>query len=201
MPGLRAGGADPGVCVAVTNRVTGRRHPPRADALGALFALLCSLCAAAETAVPPFSLTPPPALRGPQAATTLFGATYTWLPARYEHATRLMITTMPAAAVRAELGAITTAQCLQMFVDELRASHSDFFVVAMKEPLALGDIELARYRWNGRRDGRDMTGVLACGELAGYYYVVHYVDELAAALETFPAIRASLGTLVPTGTP
>ena len=71
------------------------------------------------------------------------------------------------------------------------------FVVTTARPLAVGLAEFLRFRWTGDKSGKAMTGVLSCGELNGYYYVVHFVDELRAATRTFPAVRTSLKTLAP----
>ena len=79
------------------------------------------------------------------------------------------------------------------------ASHEGFFVVTMARPLAVGPAEFLRFRWIGDKSGKAMTGVLSCGDLNGYYYVLHFVDELRAATRSFPAIRASLKTLAPRG--
>lgn len=171
--------------------------------LACVAALLCLPTGAAFAAATsaPFALEPPAFLRGPQVATSLMGATYTYLPLRFDADTRLMITTMPSAEIRRRFGTLTELQCIQLFLGELRATHERFFVVAMNEPLTLGPITVPRFRWNGVHAGRPMTGVLSCGELADRYYVVHFVDALANAVQTFPAIRTSLKTLVPVATP
>lgn len=154
---------------------------------------LMMLTASAATA--PFKFEPPPFLNGPQVSQSLMGTTYAYIAATSRGSTRLMITTMPAQEIRTRFGVLTDLQCLNMFLGELRSTHERFFVVAMNQPLAVGPAKLLRFRWNGMKSSVLMTGVLSCGELDGYYYVVHFVDELAAALRSFPAIRTSLKTL------
>ncbi len=194
MTGLRIGVAESRVSVASARPVW--RGPLPLLRVAALLGTLANAALAAAP-TPPFELVPPVTLRGPHIATSLMGTTYTYLPPGFKTATRLMITTMPAAAIRQRLGELSDVQCIQLFLAELRATHERFFVVAMREPLALGPVALTRYRWNGDSAGRAMTGVLACGRVGSDYYVIHFADTLATAMRTFPAIRASLKTMRP----
>lgn len=146
---------------------------------------------------PPFSLDPPPGLRAAPVARAASGNTYTWLPADLSQPTRLMLTIMPASEVRARLGEFRPAQCLRLFLDELRHDHAHFFAVEQSAPLTLGEARLARVRWTGDRHGRELTGVLACGAEQDHYYVVHYVDALARAPRSFVEIRAALASFTP----
>ena len=153
---------------------------------------------AATTALPaPFELTPPSGLRAAPVARSASGNTYAYLPADLSRPLRLMVTAMPAGEIRARLGALSEAQCIRLFLDELRKDHRHFFAIDMASPLEIGPAAFQRVRWTGDKGGRTLTGVLSCGELNGHYYVVNYVDALAGATASFPAIRASLKALQP----
>lgn len=155
--------------------------------------LLSGAAAQAIEPAPPFTFTPPGFLRGPHVARALLGTTYAYTAAL--GAAQLLITTVPAATMRAQVGKLSPLQCIQLFAQEIEAGHRGFFGVMMTRPLALGAQELLRYRWYGDKGGRSLTGVLSCGELDGRYFIVHFVDELGAATRSFPAIRASLRAL------
>jgi hypothetical protein len=178
--------------------VTMRRVLRRASSwrLGVL-----SLLSAAVWAAPgvdaPFTLTPPAALHAAPVARAASGNTYAYLPADLQQPVRLMITAMPAAEIRHRLGALSDAQCIHLFLDELRKDHDHFFAIDMSSPLTVGEASFRRVRWTGDKGGRSLTGVLSCGELDGYYYVVHFADAIAGATTSFPAIRASLKSLRP----
>lgn len=161
--------------------------------------LLLCLCVqpCALQAAPPFALEPPPFLTGPQVAQTLMGATYTYLPATPGAATRLMLTTMSVQRVARELGKLTDIQCANLFMEELRNTYQNFFVLSMRRPLRFSDREFIQFRWTGEKDRRTLTGVLSCGALNGHYYVVHFADHLMRATASFPPIRSSLRRLVP----
>ncbi len=146
----------------------------------------------------PFTLTAPADLQAAPVARAASGNTYAYLPADLTKPQRLMITTMPAGEIRHRLGPLSDAQCIRLFLDELRRDHQHFFAVDMSSPLAVGTASFRRVRWTGDKGGHALTGVLSCGELAGYYYVVHYVDTIDRAIGSFPAIRASLQSLRPT---
>jgi hypothetical protein len=161
----------------------------------ALLFALSAMMLTVSAAPAPFRLEPPPFLTGPQVSKSLMGTTYAYTSATGRGSTRLMITTMPAKEIRTRFGALTDLQCLNMFLGELRSTHERFFVVAMNQPLTVGPAQLLRFRWNGMKSSVLMTGVLSCGELNGYYYVVHFVDEVGSAVRSFPAIRSSLRTL------
>jgi hypothetical protein len=161
--------------------------------VGLWLSLLVATAHAADDA--PFTLTPPPGLRAAPVARAASGNTYAWLPANLKQPLRLMITTMPSGEIRHRLGALSDSQCIRLFLDEIRREHQQFFAVDMGTPLAVGASELRRVRWTGNRNGRTLTGVLSCGEMHGYYYVVHYTDAIEHATESFPAIRASLKSL------
>lgn len=163
--------------------------------LACLLVMFAPGLAPAEEA--PFSLAPPPGLRAAPVARAASGNTYTWLPADLSEPTRLMLTIMPASEVRARLGEFRPAQCLRLFLDELRHDHAHFFAVEQPTPLALGAARLARVRWTGDKAGRELTGVLACGALDENFYVVHYVDTLARAPRSFVEIRAALTGFTP----
>lgn len=145
----------------------------------------------------PFTLTPPADLQAAPVARAASGNTYAYLPADLKQALRLMITAMPAGEIRHRLGPLSDAQCIRLFLDELRKDHQHFFAVDMTAPLAVGAASFRRVRWTGDKGGRALTGVLSCGELAGNYYVVHYTDTIDRASSSFPAIRASLQSLTP----
>lgn len=157
-----------------------------------LWLLTCAATRAAETP-PPFAFAPPDFLHGPQVARAQLGTTYAYTGA--PGAAQLLITTIPAATLRARVGGLSPLQCIQLFAQEIAAGHGGFFGVMMTQPLAVGAQQLLRYRWHGDKDGRSFTGVLSCGELDGRFFVVHFVDELRAATRSFPAIRASLRAL------
>ena len=152
---------------------------------------------AAQNAAAPFTMPQPAFMSGPTVEKTLMGTTYAYAAESAGAELRLMITTMRAAEIRTRFGNMTDVQCINLFMDELKKSHERFFVVAMNRPLAVGPAEFLRFRWTGYKARKAITGVLSCGELAGDYYVVHFVDELKAATGSFPAIRASLKNLRP----
>ena len=170
---------------------------PRAWLVALLLLASAALSAAAGIDAP-FTLTPPANLQAAPVARAASGNTYAYLPADLKQAQRLMITAMPAGEIRHRLGPLSDAQCIRLFLDELRRDHQRFFAVDMGSPLAVGAANFRRVRWTGDKGGRALTGVLSCGELAGYYYVVHYTDTIDRATNSFPAIRASLQTLRPT---
>ena len=180
-------------------RIYSSPHAQRRS-LGALL-LWCltwpGLAQAAPSAEPLFGLVPPSFLRSPTVARTLIGNTYVYLAnARTQHV-HLMVTAMRAAAVRAQLGTLDPAQCLKLFEDELHSSHQHYFRVAQDSPLAVGAGAFVQVRWVGEKDARTETGVLACGELQGYYYIVHFADDVKSSILTFPPIRAALQALRP----
>ena len=164
---------------------------------GLLLAVVSLVAGAAPALDAPFTLTPPPTLHAAPVARAASGNTYAWLPADLKQPLRLMITAMPSAEIRHRLGALSDTQCIRLFLDELRREHTHFFAVDMATPLAIGAAQFRRVRWTGDKSGRALTGVLACGELNGHYYVVHYTDAIAHATRSFPAIRASLQSLQP----
>lgn len=168
------------------------RVPERARFVAGILLFVCSAMAAAAGDGSPFTLSAPAELHAAPVARAASGNTYAWLPANLKDPLRLMITTMPAGEIRHRLGALSDSQCIRLFLDEIRREHQQFFAVDMDTPLALGPTELRRVRWTGHRNGRDLTGVLSCGELHGFYYVVHYTDAIEHATRSFPAIRASL---------
>ena len=155
--------------------------------------------AAPEETAPPFTFDKPVFMSGPQVSKSLMGSTYAYTARASGGATRLLITIMRVDEVRARFAELSDIQCINLFLEEIRAAHQSFFVVTMARPLAVGPAEFLRFRWIGDKSGKAMTGVLSCGDLNGYYYVVHFVDELRAATRSFPAIRASLKTLAPRG--
>ena len=169
----------------------------RASVLINLLGLATSAVAADIGLGAPFDLTPPTSLRAAPVARAASGNTYAYLPADLSRPLRFMITTMPADEIRARLGALSEAQCIHLFLDELRQGHLNFFATDMASPLAVGPAAFQRVRWTGDKESRNLTGVLSCGELNGYYYVVNYVDEIAGATESFPGIRTSLKALRP----
>ena len=171
---------------------------PTPSLRGMLFvlgAVLSALAQAAPGIAPPFTLTPPVALHAAPVARAASGNTYAYLPLDLRTPQRLMITTIMASEIRARFDTLSDRQCIRLFLDELRKEHQNFFAVDMTSPLLIGEAEFRRVRWTGEKNGRALTGVLACGELHDYYYVVHYVDALASATASFPAIRASLHSL------
>lgn len=169
-------------------------RPRVVQILLALFALTCVPAPAAE---PPYRLDPPSFLGAPQESKSLFGSTYAYLAAEGSGHVRLLVTLMRVDEVRTRFPDMTDTRCVNLFLDELRAEHEGFFVVAMSRPMKVGPAELPRFRWTGERGNRTMAGVLGCGRLDGHYYVVHFSDELRAATRTFPRIRASLRALEP----
>ena len=163
--------------------------------LHAVVVLLSLLQVAAAFAAPPYRFEKPEFLAEPEVAKTLMGATYAYMPQSISSARRLMITTMPAEEVRRQLGSLSAVQCVNLFLKELRAEHERFFVVSQKRPLTVGAREFVQFRWTGDKADKTLTGVLSCGTIDGVYYVVHFVDELLDATQSFPKIRASLKTL------
>lgn len=161
----------------------------------ALGALLSASAQAAPGIAAPFTLTPPPALHAAPVSRAASGNTYAYLPQDLRTPQRLMITTIMTGEIRARFGALSDTHCIRLFLDELRKEHQNFFAVDMTSPLTVGEAEFRRVRWTGEKNGRALTGVLACGERQDYYYVVHYVDAIASATASFPAIRASLHAL------
>lgn len=162
-----------------------------------LVSLLALTCVPASATEPPYRLDPPAFLGAPQESKSLFGSTYAYLAADGSGHVRLLVTLMRVDEVRARFPEMTDTRCVNLFLEELRAEHEGFFVVAMSRPMKVGPAELPRFRWTGERGRRTMAGVLACGQLDGHYYVVHFSDELRAATRTFPRIRASLRALEP----
>ena len=154
-----------------------------------------ALVGAANADDSPFTLTAPSSLRAAPVARAASGNTYAWLPANLKQPLRLMITTMPVNEIHHRLGTLSDSQCIRLFLDEVRREHQQFFAIDMDTPLALGPADMRRVRWTGSKNGRALTGVLSCGQLRGYYYVVHYTDALEHATQSFPAIRASLQAL------
>ena len=179
-------------------RAARRRECLKPAAQALLLWLLAGVAAQAAETSAPFAFTPPDFLRGPHIARALLGTTYAYTAA--PGPAQLLITTIPAATLRAQVGGLSPLQCIRLFAQEIEAGHSGFFGVMMTRPLAVGTQELLRYRWHGDKGGRSLTGVLSCGELDGRFFVIHFVDELRAATRSFPAIRASLRALrVPHG--
>ncbi len=164
---------------------------------GLLLALLTTSALAVSGVDAPFTLTSPSALHAAPVARAASGNTYAYLPADLTQPLRLMITAMPADEIRHRLGALSDAQCIRLFLNDLRKDHQHFFAIDMATPLAIGAASFRRVRWTGDKGGHSLAGVLSCGELAGYYYVVHYSDAIERATSSFPAIRASLKSLRP----
>jgi hypothetical protein len=168
-------------------------------------ALLLSLAAGAanlaaqEQTAPPFTFDKPVFMAGPEVSKSLMGSTYAYTARASGRDTRLLITLMRVDEVRARFAEMSDIECINLFLEEIRTSHQRFFVVNVARPLGVGPAEFPRFRWTGDRSDKTMTGVLSCGHLDGHYYVVHFVDELRAATRSFPAIRASLKTLLPRG--
>ena len=179
-------------CMAERHAVT-----CRAPLVLALLSISMGTLAAPVSLDAPFQITPPARLRAAPVARAASGNTYAYLPADLSQPLRFMITAMPAGEIRARLGALSEAQCIHLFLDELRKDHQHFFAVDMASPLEIGPAVFQRVRWTGDKGGRSLTGVLSCGELNGYYYVVNYVDAIANATGSFPAVRASLKALRP----
>lgn len=158
-------------------------------------AIAISASAWAANLAAPFELTPPANLHPAPVARAASGNTYAYLPSDLSAPLRFMITTMPAGEIRARLGPLSDVQCIHLFLDELRRDHRHFFAVDMPSPLTVGPAALRRVRWTGDKGGRSLTGVLSCGELDGYYYVVNFVDDIKHATSSFATIRASLQAL------
>lgn len=162
--------------------------------LGIVFAF-ARVAVASDAA--PFSFEAPEILSGADVATTLMGATYAYSALDSTAKTRLMITTMQAEDIERQLGPLGDLQCANMFLDELRTSYKKFFVITMQRPLQVGESQFVQFRWTGESIGDSLTGVLSCGRLNEQFYVVHFVDQLMDATNTFPAIRAKLKLLRP----
>ena len=152
---------------------------------------------AQETASLPFTFDKPIFLTGPEISNSLMGSTYAYTARASSKVMQLLITTMRAEDVHERFSEFSDIQCINLFLEEIKNSHERFFVVNMARPLAVRPAEFVRFRWTGEKSKKTMTGVLSCGELQGYYYVLHFVDELKSATRSFPAIRASLKTLIP----
>ena len=66
----------------------------------------------------------------------------------------------------------------------------------MSGPQVSNSLMGSTYAYTARASGK-ATHLLITIMRIGYYYVVHFVDELRAATRSFPAIRTSLKTLAP----
>ena len=168
-----------------------RRHCAAMLGIG----VLTMVVVAQETTPPPFTFDKPAFLTGPDISNSLMGSTYAYTARASAKHMQLLITIMRADDVREQFAELSDLQCINLFLDEIRHSHKRFFVVNMARPLAVGSAEFLRFRWTGDKSKKTMTGVLSCGQLRGYYYVIHFVDELKSATRSFPVIRASLKTL------
>ncbi|MEX2481921.1 MAG: hypothetical protein WD928_13780 [Gammaproteobacteria bacterium] len=155
-------------------------------------ALAAGLLHSVARAAAPFSFTAPATFRAPLISHARMGTTYAYLPDDSAETLRLTITAMPASEVRAHLGRLSSAECTALFVDALRDAHQQFFVAAQERSLSLGAHALVQRRWTGEKDGKAVTGIVACAEIDGYYYAVDFIDELHDALHSFPSIRTSL---------
>ena len=142
-----------------------------------------------------YNYSPPEFLNQESVASALMGETWTWKSARKNVGARLLITNMLVADVHARIGPLTDIQCVNLFLEELRNSHRNFFVATMTRPLVIGQSEHPRFRWSGENAGRSMTGVLSCGRMKNNYFVIHFSDDVRRATQTFPAIRHSLKTI------
>lgn len=172
-----------------------RRADRRRRATLLCIGFLAAIVVAQEPELPPFTFDKPAFLAGPDISNPLTGATYAYTARASAKHMQLLITVMPADEVREHLGAMSDIQCINLFLDEIKHSHQRFFVVNMAQPLIVGPAEFLRFRWTGDKSKKTMTGVLSCGTLDGFYYVIHFVDELKSATHSFPAIRTSLKSL------
>ena len=144
---------------------------------------------------PPFTFAAPTFFGKPAISHNLLGTNYVYVArARAAH-TLLMISTMAQTTIRSQLGQLSEAQCVSLFQREIGNTHARFFAVSDPAPLAVGAGRFPQVRWTAHKDHHMETGVLACGELDGRYYVVHFADELKSAITSFPFIRAALHAL------
>ena len=160
-------------------------------------ASLTLVVVAQETVPSLFTFEKPAFMTGPDISKSLMGSTYAYTARNPAKNMQLLITTMRVEDVREQFAELSDLQCINLFLDEVKISHERFFVVNMARPLAVESVEFLRFRWTGDKSRKTMTGVLSCGVMDGYYYVIHFVDELKSATLSFPAIRASLKTLKP----
>lgn len=147
----------------------------------------------------PYTFEHPPFLNDPVESKSLFGSTYAYTSRETTKLARLLITLMPAGEIRARFSALSDTECINLFLEQIRNEHEGFFVVSMARPMRVGTQEFLRFRWTGEKSDKTMTGVLGCGQLGGFYVVVHFSDELRSATRSFPAIRSSLRSLTPGG--
>lgn len=141
----------------------------------------------------PFVFDAPEAFGATQVSRALMGTTFAYLAPGSP--LRLTITVMPAAEIHARVGRLSAVQCINLFLEQLQQAHAQFFVAAQTRPLAVDRSEFPQFRWSGKRDGRMLTGVLACGQIDNAYYAVDFVDALDSATDSFPDIRAALRRL------
>ena len=154
------------------------------------WASLVAVAHAADDA--PFSFSPPDALGEALVSRALMGTTYAYLPAERSAPLRLTITAMPAREIATRVGNLTDVQCINLFLDELAEAHESFFVAAQMRPLAVGSHAFTQFRWTGRRDGHNLTGILSCRRIGEFYFAIDFVDAVPDAMRSFPAIRAGL---------
>jgi len=160
------------------------------------FILFCS-CLLADSDVPPYNFERPIFLVGPEISNSLMGSTYAYTARNSNKDIRLLITVMNVTEIRERFSELSNVQCINLFLEELKKVHEQFFSVNMTRPLSVGSAEFLRFRWTGEKSDKTMIGVLSCGRLKDNYYVIHFTDALKSATHSFPAIRTSLKTLRP----
>lgn len=182
--------------MSARSRPRPRRRTTTQCVAPALVGLTLTVAAHAEQA-PPFAFEAPAFLSGPNVSSTLSGSTYAYTARDRRKFTQLLRITIPTHTIHKRYSDMSDVQCIHAFLEEIKVAHDKFFVVAATRPLHVGDAEFIRFRWIGDKAGVPMTGILSCGQLEGYYYVVYFVDQLKAAMGSFPGIRAHLQMLSP----
>jgi len=140
----------------------------------------------------PFEFDAPGELREAAVSHARLGTTYAYHARDRARPLRLTITALPASEIRAELGSLSDGRCADLFVAALAEDHERFFVLTQERPLRLGESALLQRRWTGVRDGVELTGVVGCARIGRYYFAIDFVDEVRAASQSFPPIRARL---------
>ncbi|MEM7543426.1 MAG: hypothetical protein AAF384_17845 [Pseudomonadota bacterium] len=157
-----------------------------------LLLVLAESASAAPDDLPDFKFSAPQFFSVPVAARSFLGTTYAYTSARE---TRLFLSVIPIVDVEREFGRISELDCVSLFLNEVASSHKGFFSNLQRRPLPVGDAKFVQFRWSGESGGIEKTGVLSCGVSGGWYLVVHFLDEIKSATNTFPLIRSALRTL------
>ena len=138
----------------------------------------------------------PDFLEGPVVANSMLGTTYAYRARDIYEPTALQITVvrLPKAALSA--GEFSADHCIGLFLTEVARDQADFFAVPSENPLEAGRLRLRQVRWTRKNSANGTTGVTSCGLDEDRYVSINFEDSLNRAMNTFPAIRKSLKSLV-----